>query len=285
MSAAGRDSSDVTAWVLVKWLGVDFSGSAAMWGRRCGVSNVWIAELAAGPDVPTLISLRRVQELEGSASPFDRLRRLLDSHHAAAGIDAPFSVPAERVPASSHRALLEAVRQWDRGGRIFATGQTLVEALAPEVAPRGIKEYRQAERIWRVNVRSTLWAGPRGGAAMTAACLTLLAELDGPLWPWIREGRGLLVETFPAAQLKAWGLPHQRYNGSDAVAVQNRRRILAGLRSRCDWTAIAERTMLACADALDALLCGLAARAVTVGALKVAPPPGVEPEGWIAVHA
>lgn len=52
-------------------------------------------------------------------------------------------------------------------------------------------------------------AGPRGGAAMTAACLKLLHEANCPIWPWQRSARRLLAEAFPAAQLRHWQLPHQ----------------------------------------------------------------------------
>lgn len=258
-----------------------------MWRPKCGTSNVWVAELEAHRDSATLTSLRRVQEIEGQGAPFERLRRLLmQPTYDAAAIDAPFSVPAARIPAGDHRALLAAVKQWDRGGRAFARGITLVEQLAPERAPRGLKEYRQTERIWGVNTRSTMWAGSRGGAAMTVACLTLLALAERPMWPWsLSTSNGLLIEAFPAAQLKTWNLPHQRYNGDDAVAVANRTLILEGIARRCRWTTTSEETLLACADAIDALLCGLAARAVTVGALVRQPPACVGPEGWIAVHS
>jgi hypothetical protein len=157
-----------------------------------------------------------VQEIEGQGDSFERLRRLLmQPNYDAAAIDAPSSVPAPRIPAGDHRALLAAVKQWDRGGRAFAMGITLVEQLAPERAPLGLKEYRHTEKIWRVNTRSTMWAGSRGGAAMTVACLTLLALAERPMWPWcLSASNGLLAEAFPGAQLKTWNLPHQRYSTS-----------------------------------------------------------------------
>ena len=270
-----------------RWLGIDFSGDHSMWSPGCSRSNIWIAELSAGSGTATLTSLRRVQDLEGHGHPFNRLQAFLTRpDYEAAAIDAPFSVPAHRVPGGDHRALLSAAAQWDREGRVFATGTTLVEQLAPEKAPLGIKEYRQTERVWSVNARSTMWAGSRGGAAMTAACLTLLALIGRPIWPWSpATSNRLLAEAFPAAQLKAWHLPYQRYNGDDAVALSNRDLILEGMANRCHWSPTAAAVMLGCADALDALVCALAARAVTVGSLSRQPASGAEAEGCIAVQS
>ena len=77
---------------------------------------------------------------------------------------------------------------------------------------------RETEQLWRrrgINVRSTLWNGPRGGAPFTVASLTLLASVDRPVWPWSRAASGLLVESFPAGQLRHWHLPHKAYDGED----------------------------------------------------------------------
>ncbi len=257
-----------------------------MWGARCSVTNVWIAEIRAARGALRLASLRRVQELPGAAQPFERLRRLLaDGAFDAAAIDAPFSVPAHRVPLGDHAALLRSVGGWDRADGPFPSAATLVRQLAPECGPQGAKEHRITEKAWKVNVRSTLWAGPRGGAAMTAACLTLLGLARRPLWPWSSAAAsGLLAEAFPAAQLKTWNLPHQRYNGNDAVAAANRKQILKAVSMRCAWTASLEGLMLDSADALDALLCALAAFSVSAGEVCEAGVPNDMAEGRIAVH-
>ena len=45
--------------------------------------------------------------------------------------------------------------------------------------------------------------------------LTLLAKVRRPVWPWSRAGPGLLVESFPAGQLRLWKLPYKGYDGAD----------------------------------------------------------------------
>src|SRR5262245_932705 len=115
------------------------------------------------------------------------------------------SLPVNRVSQRDHRNLLALMTGWRRGMRPFHRASTLVQQLGPDMPPHGAKEYRQIETIWGVNVRSTMWAGPRGGAPMTVACLALLADAEPPMWPWKRGVDGLLAEAFPAAQLKTWG--------------------------------------------------------------------------------
>lgn len=86
----------------------------------------------------------------------------------------------------------------------------------PQFAPTGKKLWRHTESEWQtrgVNVRSTLWNGPRGGAPFTVACLTLLHRTGRPIWPWCRDEKNCLVEAFPAAQLRHWKLPFIGYNG------------------------------------------------------------------------
>jgi predicted nuclease with RNAse H fold len=269
-----------------RWLGIDFSGNQAMWGAGCSVSNVWIAEVRAEHGALRLASLRRVQELSGAAHPFERLRKLLAAGaFDAAAIDAPFSVPAQRVPQGDHEALLRSVGGWDRADGPFPSAAILVRELAPESGPRGAKEHRITEKAWKVNVRSTMWSGPRGGAAMTAACLTLLGLARRPMWPWASaDTSGIVAEAFPAAQLKTWNLPHQRYNGNDPVAAANRRKILKAVSMRCAWPANLHGLMLASADALDALLCGLAAFSVSAREVSEEGASDKKAEGRIAVH-
>jgi hypothetical protein len=151
-----------------------------------------------------------------------------------------------------------------------------------------MKPLRKTELVWskqKINVRSTLWAGPRGGAAMTAACLTLLRESGCPIWPWDRptDPTGLLIEAFPAAQLRHWNLDFQGYNGNKAEAASRRKSLVASVSN---WIEISDdsfrKEMERSADALDAVLCAFAAIAVTTNQLTQTPIPGEE--GAIAVH-
>ena len=64
---------------------------------------------------------------------------------------------------------------------------------------------------------------------MTASCLYLLSKTGCPIWPWFSGVPGLLAEAFPAARLKHWKLPFQRYNDPDKVGTANRKTIVAFL--------------------------------------------------------
>jgi hypothetical protein len=271
------------------FLGIDFSGSPSQWQQRASASAVWIARIA-GCERPALIDLRRVQDLPGNAPPFERLTALLRAgDFSVAGIDAPFSPPAGYF-AGTRAALLKAIGALPCDARSFAAGSQLVELLAPELAPRGRQMHRATELIWRrrrINVRSVLWNGPRGGAPFAAACMTLIARCGLPAWPWSAPTtRPLLVETFPAAQLRTWDLPWFGYNGQSPDARQRRDRIISAIVKRTGLllTKSHRQTLAASADALDSVLCALAARAIATGALAEPPGETAAQEGWIVVH-
>lgn len=221
-----RDISDrlTPRMACERWLGIDFSGNADMWTRGCSRSNVWIADVRRESRGLLLHSLMRVQQLPGSEPPFDRLLSLLAcGDFRAAGIDAPFSLPAEFVQRiGGHDELLDLVGAnipTDRPFQRAAAFVELVTGLPPPLNPK--KPLRETEKWWqrlRVNVRSTLWVKPRGGAPMTAACLSLLHGANRPLWPWSSDQSGMLAEAFPAGQLQAWNLPFTGYNGPTASA-------------------------------------------------------------------
>lgn len=273
-----------------RWIGIDFSGNHLEWrpGRR--KSNVWIAELVDTLGGLSLERLYRVQSLPGDGPPFERLGRFLAAgEFIAAAIDAPFALPAEFMPASGFEGLKGLVAEMPHEGRPFPKAVHLIEAVASEHQPRGLKAYRATEDEWRargVNVRSTMWAGPRGGAAFTLACVRLLGLSGLPVWPWAKSGGALVAEAFPAAQLREWGLPHQGYNGQKKDAPAVRVRIVEGVCERFPALDLGEyrATIEDDADALDALLCAFSARAVSEGRLASLPGEQAESEGWIAVH-
>jgi hypothetical protein len=273
-----------------RWLGIDFSGNATKWRPGCATSNVWVAEVHGGPGRHSLQALARVQHFARDAVPFEGLCQALSKgEFAAAAIDAPFSVPARFVRPGGHAELVARIgRAAPPDGRPFLQGADFVRAVtgqAPPLSPP--KPYRATEQYWwerKVNTRSTLWAGRRGGAQMAAACVRLLHLADRPAWPWVQTGGGLLVEGFPAAQLCQWGLPHQRYNGVKAAAEDTRCCIATALGTRLDIASDLAQRMLASADALDAVICAFAAIAVTSGHVACSPGPEARVEGWIAVH-
>lgn len=275
-----------------RWLGIDFSGNWRMWCPGCTTSNVWIADVRETGGRLSLHGLSRVQDLApGSGHPFECLCQALSAGgFAAAAIDAPFSVPQQFVGPTGHAGLISRI-----GGRTppcrrpFLPAEAFVGAVTghrPPLSPP--KPYRATEEQWRrhaVQTRSALWAKPRGGAPMTAACIRLLHLADRPLWPWAAPTtRGVLVEAFPAAQLCQWGLPREGYNGTDEPAAGRRHGILEALASRLSIPSGLEQQMLASADALDAVVCAFAAIAVTAGCVACPPGPEARLEGWIAVH-
>ena len=267
--------------------GIDFSGDVRMWGRGCRRSNVWIATAERRASRLQLIALKPVQDLPGTSHPFDRLVGFLasDSYYAAA-IDAPFALPSRHMPRGGFGMLLRDVARFDTQGRAFAKGQKLVEYGKSIAFFEEQKPLRRTEQAWarHVNVRSSLWNGPRGGAAFTVANLLLLYKAKRPIWPRTGSGPRLLVESFPAGQLCQWKLPHMGYNGSTDRAVRIRSCILEAIAARIEipdpWYSHCQRS----ADALDAVLCLFAAVAVADNIAPIRYPVVAEHEGWIAVH-
>jgi Protein of unknown function (DUF429) len=258
-----------------------------MWSAGCGKSNVWIAEVECATGRLSLAKLRRVQQLSGDHHPFTSLVQYLrQSEFTAAAIDAPFSIPVAYVRPKIHRELLELVAGLESpDGRPFPTAGDFVNGVLEGRTPMTKKPLRQTEEYWqrKVNVRSTLWAGARGGAAMTAACLKLLRESGCPIWPWERSGPGLLFEAFPAAQFCHWGLPYQAYNGNTEEEGAKRRLIVQTLATRVDLRGCRE-TLEQCADALDALICAFAAVAVINNDTLPYAENAVDQEGLIAIE-
>lgn len=173
----------------MRCLGIDFSGDVRMWTARRSRSNVWIADVHSGDGTLVLKDLYPVQALPGQGAPFDRLTALLSSDcFDVAAIDAPFSIPACKMPPGGHQALLRIVAAMETTeGRPFPKGADFVQVVAGQPSSPS-QPRRETEKYWRragLNVRSTLWSGPRGGAAMTAACLTLLARSGCPIWPCV----------------------------------------------------------------------------------------------------
>jgi hypothetical protein len=272
-----------------RWLGIDFSGNHLMWRSGCTRSNVWVADVRRDQDGLYLHHVRRVQQLSGSGDPFNRLAALLAAgNYQAAGIDAPFSVPGTFVRVvGGHAGLLKLVGTAQVVGRPFIRGAEMVKLVAgvpPPLTPP--KPLRAADAFWSkmgVNIRSPMWTGARPGAAMTAACLTLLHRAGRAMWPWSGVGPGLLLEAFPAGQLETWGMPHEGYDGLSTAATATRRTIIGGLASRLrlgSWST----TLLASTDALDSVICAFAAIAVNNGKVQIPNGAPFTTEGWVAVH-
>jgi predicted nuclease with RNAse H fold len=273
-----------------RWLGIDFSGDYRRWSVGTTKSNVWVATVEESNGLK-LKDLKQPQQLTGSGTPFERLIALLSERDFdAAAIDAPFSVPQEYVPNGSHGELLELVGNIPREGtRAFPSRKALLDALSKKgfpLSPR--KQYRQTDRYWLaqgVGVRPPLWNGARPGAPMTAACLTLLYRSGCPIWPWSNSSKkGLLVEAFPAAQLRTWSMKFERYNGSSSERQEIREEIVDAVVKRVKVSLDFIKKMRESADALDAVVCSFAAIAVTRNQVAFPPQyPEAHAEGWISV--
>ncbi len=278
------------------FLGIDFSSDLRMWRKNVLRPRVWIAAAELNSNKPVLLSIMPVQKLPGSDPPFQRLVKMLKKgDYVAAAIDAPFSIPENYVPARKFHFMLELLSKIIPRDRPFPKGPDFVNLVAPELGFHGKKLFRNTEKVWMkygVIPRSPLWAGPRGGAGLTAAVTTLIHRSKIPVWP-ISTNKPLikpfLAEAFPAAQLARWGLPFKKYNGSSQQAFKNRQKILngteetPGLKKRLNINKF-EAVLLASADALDAVICTFAGMAVFTNSLALPPSGAFHAEGWIAVH-
>ena len=267
-----------------RFIGIDFSGGARPWRRSVSRPSVWIAIVEADFEKPRLVDLIPVQALAGTGAPFERLARFLSAgDFTAAGIDAPFSLPLDHMPPGGHDELLRKALALPNGpGRPFPLGKSIVE-LGEAVAPKSqAKPLRATEAIWaarKVNVRSTMWVKPRGGAPFAAACLRLIGLSGRPCWPWNQFEPGILCEAFPAAQLQHWGLPYMGYSGSVGATV--RAGILAGLDRRVRMSSAHAQIAAENPDALDAIIAVFAAIAVASGTVVAFNAPYAD--GFIAV--
>ena len=281
--------------VAPKYVGIDFSGDRTQWNPNAQASNVWIAVVEKQATGGSLTSLQRVQQLPGQGRPFARLAGwLAEGGFSAAAIDAPFSVPywLFRQGLSDHDRLRAAINELPvNAAQDFPTGNAFITCVTASIQFQFTKPLRVTESYWRgrgVNTRSTVWAGARPGAPFASACVKLLANASRPVWPWCGSEGIPLVEAFPAAQLRHWGLPYAQYNGLAGQAMENRRAIVADLTANrgLQVAKTFQATLEADADALDAVLSSYAARAVLLNRLGVSLPPfeAWRQEGWIAVH-
>jgi predicted nuclease with RNAse H fold len=189
-------------------------------------------------------------------------------------IDAPFGWPEPFVEfVASHRAGSARAPEagsgleWRRTLMRRATDLWVAENVG--VPPLSVS----ADRIAAVAMRA---AGLLG--RMTDAGLVI-----------DRAGFGEVVETYPAAALKRWGLPHKGYKTAHNARVLDALvdELIASLRGLDlgDY----EELCRSSDDAFDAVICALVARAAFRPEGTFAPPVGkrraASSEGWIRVPA
>ena len=188
-----------------------------------------------------------------------------------AGIDCPLGWPDAFV------AFLDRHR----------TGQVDPLAHVPGSEWRRDLAYRATDEIVRTEyglIPLSVATDRIGLTAMRAARLQALLAARG--CPVSRDGTGLIVEVYPAASLKHWGLAFRRYKGGKYASARSD--LVDALRRQAPWLALGEFTDL-CRNSdhvLDAVVCALAARAAAVGTATrptAAQRRQAAREGWIAV--
>ena len=102
------------------------------------------------------------------------------------------------------------------------------------------------------------------------------------------DGSGVVVEVYPAAALRRWGLPSRQYKRKENS--EARRNLVAQFRAAtAAWLRVADAQVDLCRasdDAFDALIAALVARAAAVAAVDPIPQAdraAALREGWIAV--
>lgn len=145
--------------------------------------------------------------------------------------------------------------------------------------------YRETDRVVReVSGRWPLSVSTDRLGVTALRCAGLLSRLREGGKDVDRAGDGDIVEVYPGASLRLWGL-HVRGYRVDATA---RRALLAGLRTAAPWLDLrdADELMVRSGDAFDAVIAALAARAAAIGAVRAPSPAQREiarREGWVAL--
>jgi hypothetical protein len=201
-------------------------------------------------------------------------------------------------------ALIQAIAQVDKAGIDVSFGwpQDFVHAVAaytdtglwpdtlpqPSAAPKQL-QFRETDRFvhrhtgrWPLSVSSDRIAIP---AMRAAALFSRLVKAGEPV---ARDGSGKLVEVYPAAALRRWGLKAQGYKGKKNR--EARCRLLEGVIDRtAGCFTVPSEMITSCEtsdDALDSLLASLVARAATRQLCDPIPADAAERaqrEGWIAL--
>ncbi|MFI1989013.1 DUF429 domain-containing protein [Actinoplanes sp. NPDC020271] len=190
-----------------------------------------------------------------------------------AGVDCPLGWPDAFVSfVAGHRAGAVAGvgqardKSWRRGLAWRLTDEVVREATG--IVPLSVA----ADRIAHTAMRC-------------AAVQARLADLGEPV---DRSGAGVVVEVYPAASLKIWGLPVRGYKGPAGATV--REALVHRLRAVAPWLDLGDLAGLCVRSdhVLDAVVAALAARAAAIGvATRPAPDQlaAARTEGWIALPA
>jgi hypothetical protein len=249
--------------------GVDFSGASEPG------ESVWITTAEPTDDGLRVIDCRSAREAFGATGRADVLAALrsFPGEEEVVGVDASFGLPRPVLPDR-----IAATDDWREAVRWVADEYADADALD---AQADWKDRARASDADGVELKRRT-DGPTGASSPYSfitryqtlhAMRDLLAPMLGSasVPPMAPGATGpTLIEVYPAATLRAFGLPDRKYKDpSEPRARERRERILAGLR---EWgvrlTGEHEDRVLGDADgdALDSLLAAVAAaRAVESG--------------------
>ena len=127
---------------------------------------------------------------------------------------------------------------------------------------------------------------PIGSGLAGLRCAGLLARLAAAGAPVDRSGAGVVVEVYPAAALKHWGLTYRSYKGTANRTV--RHQLVDTLTAAAPWLEFGDHGQVCRRSdhALDAVIAALNARAAALG-LTTTPAAeqlsAARTEGWIAL--
>lgn len=222
--------------------------------ERTGACRLqWTAGRATVLELPTRVSN-------------EEFRALIRAPAEKIGIDVPLGWPT---------AFVEAVTRHANGQPFGSASVRSPKELTHRATDRALGK---AGRGWPLSVSADRIAYP----AMRAACL--LGDIDGGV---DRSGQGRVVEVYPAAALRAWDLPHQKYKGpANRSGLEE---LLTALLDQAPWLVLTSdrRAQLTENDnCADALIAALVARAAALGLCEPIPAEQMEVaqrEGWIAV--
>lgn len=187
------------------------------------------------------------------------------------GIDCAFGWPDDFV---------EFVSRHAAGGRVDLSRDSGIDW-------RRRLAYRETDRdILRRTGRSPLSVATDRLGLTAMHCAALLDAIADRIGPVARSGSGRVVEVYPGASLRVWGLSRANYKVDAAV----RGEAVAHLQRAAPWLELgpAEHDMVRSDDAFDAVIAALIARAHAVGGTHAVPAElreQADREGWIALPA
>jgi predicted nuclease with RNAse H fold len=183
------------------------------------------------------------------------------------GIDCPLGWPDDFLRFLQEHHAGHVVAPQDLAGRDWR------RKVAYRATDRAVKE--------RTGLTPLSVAADRIGlTAMRAAGILSLLAADGR--PVDRAGTGIVVEVYPAASLRCWGLPFRAYKGAERRDA--RQALLSALLAKASWLDLGADADL-CAGSDDALDAVIAALTGGAAALSKTAAPDSDLVGQIRQHA